>query len=183
MTKLDLAPAVRRSVRNLKRKGAKDTSVRGRPAEPLKIFVSYCHKDEVLRLELAKHLAPLERTGLLRVWHDRRIDPGAEWEKEIASELESADIVLLLVSADFISSRYCYEAEMDRALHLHDEGSVVVIPVILRSCVWNHAPFAKLQALPRDGKAARSWDDLDEALTNIAQGIKAIAEKRYARRS
>src|SRR3569833_1507881 len=115
---------------------------------PIDIFFSYSHKDESLRDELAIHLKLMERQGIVRGWHDRRIDAGSEWRHAIDEHLERAGVILLLASADFLASDYCYELEMGRALERREAGEAVVIPVILRPCDWTHAPFAELQALP-----------------------------------
>ena len=80
-----------------------------------------------------KHLEPLKRLNLIETWSDRELDAGDEWVREISDNLESANIVLLLVSIDFINSEYCYDIELERALELHAEGSAVVVPVILRT--------------------------------------------------
>ena len=109
-------------------------------------------------------------------WHDRRIGAGQEWAGAIDEHLNSADFVLLLVSADFLASDYCYDLEMTRALERHDAGDACVIPVILRSVDWRGAPFAKLQALPRDAKPVTSWPDRDEAFTDVARGIRQVVE-------
>ncbi len=142
----------------------------------LNVFVSYSHADEILKVELLKHLEPLRRLSLIETWHDRKIKAGDEWDKTISDNLENADIILLLISIDFINSTYCSDIELDRALELHASGKARVIPIILRSCLWSHSPFAKLQALPQDAKAIGTWTDRDEALTNVAKGIKLIAD-------
>jgi internalin A len=82
---------------------------------PLSVFISYAHEDEPLRQQLETHLSLLRRQGLIANWHDRQILPGTEWEKEIDAHLESAQLVLLLISPDFLASDYCYEIEMKRA--------------------------------------------------------------------
>jgi hypothetical protein len=146
-------------------------------AQALSIFISYSHADEALKESLVKHLTPLKQMGLIDTWHDRKIPPGAEWKPEISRNLEAARIVLLLVSIDFINSRYCYEIELDKALEMHDEKRARVIPVILRSCLWQHTSFAKLQAVPKDGKPVNSWLDRDEALSSVAESVKQVAEE------
>lgn len=108
------------------------------------VFFSYSHKDEALRDQLESHLALLKNQGLIDAWYDRRIVAGDEVDDAIFSKLESADIVLLLVSSDFISSPYCYSREMMRAMERHEASEARVIPVILRHCVWQGAPFGKL---------------------------------------
>jgi TIR domain-containing protein len=145
--------------------------------EGLKLFISYSHSDEELKDELIKHLEPLRHRNMIEEWHDRKITAGKEWGKEISKELSSADIILLLISIDFINSEYCYGTEMERAIERHQKGEARVIPIILRSCLWQYAPFAKLQALPKDAKAVQSWSDRDEALTDIVDGIGKVAEE------
>ncbi|MBE7385847.1 MAG: SUMF1/EgtB/PvdO family nonheme iron enzyme [Leptolyngbya sp. SIO1E4] len=142
-----------------------------------KVFVSYSHQDEVLRDELAKHLALLERQGVLEIWHDRLIEPGEEEVSQISDYLNQADLILLLVSADFIASSYAYSVEMHQALERHEAGEANVIPIILRSVDWLGTPFGKLQALPRDGKPVITWEDRDEAFMNIVRGIRRAAER------
>lgn len=154
----------------------------GRENQALKVFVSYSHADEKLKDAVLRHLKPLERMNLITEWHDRKLLAGDSWGDEISRNLEAADIVLLLVSIDFINSKYCYDIELDRALERHAEGTCKVVPVILRGCLWQHTPFAKIQALPRDGKSASSWADLDEALASVAEGIRALAEDLIASR-
>jgi internalin A len=141
------------------------------------IFFSYSHKDEALRDELETHLKLLQRQGIISAWHDRKILPGKEWDSEIDMYLERAKIILLLISADFIASDYCWDNEVKRALERHESGEATVIPVLLRSCDWKGAPFGKLQGLPKDMTAVTAWKDRDAAWTDVARGIRAIAEQ------
>ena len=147
---------------------------------PVDVFFSYSHEDEGLRNELAAHLKLLERNGYIRGWHDRRIEPGNDWKRAIDANFEKARIILLLVSSDFLASDYCYDVEMKRALLKSDAGEADVLPIILRDCDWSGAPFAKLQALPKDGKAVSSWDDRDDAFTSVAEAIRQIAVQTLA---
>lgn len=145
------------------------------------VFFSYSHEDEELRNRLEKHLALLKRQGLVDAWHDRRILAGTEIDRAISSTLEAADIVLLLVSADFLASEYCYSKEMQFAMARHDAGSAVVIPVILKPCDWHSAPFGKLLATPRDGKAVTSWANVEEALADVASHVRKRVEDSHRR--
>lgn len=139
----------------------------------VEIFFSYSHKDEVFREQLETHLSMLKRQGLIKPWNDRMITAGEEWKGEIDSNLNSADIVLLLISANFLASDYCYDVEMKQAMQRHEAGKVCVIPIILTPVEgWEHSPFAKLQALPKDSKPLTQWNDRDEAFVNVAQGIR-----------
>jgi len=141
------------------------------------IFFSYSHVDEALRDQLEKQLAMLRRQGVIESWHDRRIGAGEEWAAAIDRHVETDDIILLLVSPDFLASDYCYDREMLRAMARHDAGEAVVIPVILRPCDWHGAPFGKLQAVPKDGKPVTLMPDRDAALLEVAQAVRAAAEK------
>ncbi|WP_163995268.1 toll/interleukin-1 receptor domain-containing protein [Pyxidicoccus caerfyrddinensis] len=143
-----------------------------------KLFFSYSHADEALRNVLEGHLTMLKRQGLIEPWHDRRITAGSEFDAAISTHLEEADVILLLVSVDFLASEYCYSKEMMRALERHEAGNAKVIPVILRPCDWHSAPFGKLLAAPRDGKAVTMWPNQDEAFTDVAvkvrEAVKAL---------
>jgi hypothetical protein len=143
-----------------------------RPASPISLFYSYAHKDDALRKKLETHLSLLQNEGVISGWHDRRIAAGEEWDGVINKNLEEAGIILLLVSADFLASRYCWDVEIARAMKQHVAGTARVIPVILRPVDWHTAPFAKLQALPRDAKPVTSWKNRDEAFTDVARGIR-----------
>jgi hypothetical protein len=138
-------------------------------------FFSYSHADEALRDQLERQLAILRRQGVIETWHDRRIPAGSEWDAAIDHHVETDDIILLLVSPDFLASDYCYDREMLRAMERHDAGEAIVIPVILRACDWHGAPFGKLQAVPKDGKPVTLMPDRDSALLEVAQAVRAAA--------
>jgi hypothetical protein len=139
----------------------------------MKIFISYCHADESLREALEKHLSLLKNQGIIDVWHDRKIVVGHEFATAIDENLSDAQIVLLLVSADFLASQYCWGVEMRLAMERHESGEAHVVPVILRACDWHTAPFGKLSAVPKDGRPIKSWLDIDEALYDVARQIRS----------
>ncbi|MFS8047029.1 toll/interleukin-1 receptor domain-containing protein [Rhizobium sp. BR 314] len=141
------------------------------------VFFSYSHADEGLRDQLEKQLAMLRRQGVIETWHDRRIGAGQELDGAIDDHINRDDIILLLVSADFIASDYCYDIEMQRAMQRHAKGEAIVIPVILRACDWHHAPFGKLMAVPRDGKPVTQWPDMDEAFLQVAKAVRDAAQR------
>ncbi len=145
----------------------------------IEVFISYSHKDQVLREDLEIHLSNLKRQGIISSWYNGDITPGAEWERQIMQRLTSAQLILLLISADFIHSDFCYSIEMKQAIDRHNAGEARVIPIVLRPTDWQGAPFGKLQALPTDGKpiTGRSWHNLDEAFLDVVKGIrKAIVD-------
>ena len=110
--------------------------------ESISIFYSYAREDEHLRKKLETHLSLLQQQGLIAAWYDRKISAGPEWAHEINTHLDSAQIILLLVSSSFLASRYCYSSEMVRALQRHEAGTARVIPIILRPVDWENAPFS-----------------------------------------
>lgn len=146
----------------------------------IRVFLSYSHTDEKYRNELAKHLKILQRQGIIETWHDRCLLPGDNWANDINENLRNADIILLLISVDFINSEYCFELEMKEALARHDRGEAVVIPVILRPCHWTALSFGKLQAATRDGKPVEKYPSLDDAFLEITQNIEVVAKRLSA---
>src|SRR5882724_4531709 len=148
--------------------------------EPVNIFVSYSHIDKRLRRKLENHLSSLKYQGVIKTWYDGIIKPGDEWDKAVQDNLEAAKIILLLISDDFMASRYIREVEIKRALERHDAGEARVIPIILRKCIWQIEEFSKLEALPEEGKAVTSWPNRDNAFTNVAEGIHRIVESMFA---
>ncbi len=145
------------------------------PGTPIEVFISYSHRDEPLRRALEDHLSLLRRQSWISTWHDRR-SAGTEWVDQIDAHLESARMILLLVSPNFMASEYCYGVELRRALERHAAGEARVIPVILRPVDWKDAPFGKLQSLPKDGKPVTSWRNRDGAFANIGEGIRRAIE-------
>lgn len=140
------------------------------------LVFSYSHADEAQRNELEKHLSPLKRMGKITTWHDRRIVPGQEFEHQIDHYFSQADIILLLISSDFIASDYCYQVEMTNALERHKKGDAVVIPVILRECAWHQLPFGSIMAATVDGKAISKFASHDEGYVQIVDAVsRAIA--------
>lgn len=139
-----------------------------------RVFFSYSHDDEAHRDQLEKHLATLKHQGLIDSWHDRRILAGQELGQVIDQQLEAADVILLLISASFLASDYCYGIEMARALQRHKEGNAKVIPVIVRPCEWQVTPLGALLAAPRDGKAITTWSNFDEAYADVARQVRQV---------
>lgn len=140
------------------------------------VFISYSHQDKELRNELEKHLSNLRRQQVINSRYDGDIIPGTEWKQQIIAHLNTAQIILLLVSADFMDSDFCYSIEMKLAIARHDADQARVIPIILRPTDWKGAPFAKLKTLPTDGKAVTRWPTHDDAFEDIVQGIRAAVD-------
>jgi formylglycine-generating enzyme required for sulfatase activity len=150
---------------------------------PVTIFYSYSHRDSDLREELEEHLSTLRREKIVQEWHDRQIGAGEEWKDQLDRNLNTADIILLLISASFLRSDYCWDVEMKRALERHDRGEAIVIPIILRPCDWLNSDFSRLQALPREGRPVTTWADRDAAFLDVVQGIRGAVKRRLAARA
>jgi len=146
-------------------------------ARLFRIFFSYSHEDQESRIALEKHLSILKRLKLIETWHDRHITAGTDFSDKIAAEIDRADLILILVSASFLASDYCYSKEMTRALQRHRKGEARVLPIIVRAVDWKGAPFGNLLALPTDAKPVKSWSNEDEAWADVANGIRKVIEE------
>jgi hypothetical protein len=144
---------------------------------PLEVFCCYARKDQEYLREIKKYLMSLQRENLIEIRADIDITPGKEWEREINRHLEKAQIVLLLVSSDFIASNYCYEKEMQQALARHEQGTARVVPVIVRPCDWGNLPISKLQALPDNAKPIWAWKSKGDAYLTIVKGIRLVIQE------
>jgi len=154
---------------------------RARSSAQLRVILCYAHRDEGLRNELEKHLSALKRSAVIRTWHDRKISPGTEFDVQIEQHLVIADLVLLLISPDFMTSDYCYTKEMAAALKRHHRGAARVIPIILRPVDWVQTPIGRLLALPTDGRPVTNWRRRDDALLDVAKGVRRAAEDIQAK--
>lgn len=148
----------------------------GEHRSPLSAFIAYARADERLLNRFRTHLSALRREGKISDWHDREIRAGQDWEGKIEKELEEADLVLLLVSPDFINSNYCYDKEMTRALERHNRGTATVVPVIVRPADWKSTPLGKLQAVPRDAKPVVEWRPQDKGWVDAVAAIRKLIE-------
>jgi TIR domain/CHAT domain len=155
----------------------KEEAVSVSPTIPIEVFFSYAHEDEELKNELVKHLSILKRQGVITAWHDREITAGTEWAGEIDRHLNTAHIILLLISSDFLASDYCYDIELAQAMERHATGEACVIPVILREVDWKGAVFGKLQALPKNADPVANWVNRDQAFADVARGIRKAVEE------
>ena len=147
--------------------------------QAVEVFYSYAYRDEFLRNELEKHLMILSRQGRIINWHNHRITAGKEWAQEIDMHINTAQLILLLISPDFLASDYCYELEMKRALERHKADDALVIPILLRPVDWKDAPFGQLQALPMNGKPITSWsgrNGRDKAFLEVTLGIRTAID-------
>ncbi len=136
------------------------------------VFISYSHKDKEFITSLLNHLNNLRRQGLISAWYDGDIVAGTEWKPLITKHVNTDQIILLLISADFMSSDFCYSIEMGRAIERHNAGEARVIPILVRPTDFDGAPFAKLQMLPSEAKAISLWSDRDAAFLNVVKGIR-----------
>ena len=145
----------------------------------VKVFFSYAHADETYKNELNKHLSPLKRSEKIEAWNDEELLPGSSFNDEIKEKLEQSDIIILLISSDFINSDYCYEIEMQNAMTRAERDECYVVPVIVRACLWKETPLGNIIALPKDGKPVKTYEDMDEAYLEVTEGIEKIVDICY----
>lgn len=140
----------------------------------LKVFISYSHLDEHALERFTRHLAVLRREGSVIEWFDQKIDAGGDIDDEVSGHLEECDIFIALVSADFLSSGYCYDRELKRALERHEQNAMRVVPVIVQPCDWQASPLGRLKALPKDGKAVADWTNENTAWLDVVAQLRRL---------
>lgn len=146
----------------------------------MKAFISYSHKNEAIVDRLRDHMALQTRSGLIDIFYDRKILAGSEIDGAIANELSDSDLFLAIVSADFLASNYCHDIEMAKALERHEAGTIQVIPIIAEPCEWQKSPLGKLKAIPTDGKAISTWQNENNALLDVVNELRRVAENQQA---
>jgi hypothetical protein len=142
----------------------------------MKAFISYSHSDSAALDTLHKHLAQLQRDGLIQTWEDREILAGGTLESNIFHSLEGSQIFIALLSPDYIASKYCYEKEFKKALQMQEEESLTIVPVVVEPCDWQNTPFSKFKALPKDGKAISTWENKNTAFLDVIQNIRKLVQ-------
>jgi hypothetical protein len=156
----------------------KKGDARGGERRPLKLFISYAHKDEKWRAKLAPNLALLEREGLVEIWCDLQIKPGDRWDDEIKQKLNEADVFLFLMSTDLLASNYVQDVELPIARMRHEGKTARIVPVVVRACSWTRY-LGDIQGLPKAGKPVKEWADKDQAFHDVEMGLrKTIIEIR-----
>lgn len=153
---------------------------------PAKVFISYSRADQVYLDDLRKWLRVFEIRGMVEIWYDGMIEAGSEWDEVIKENLQSADVILLLLSADFLASDYIYDVELKIAVERHMQGETTVVPIIIRHCDWQSFDGAYLQViqervLPEGGKPVASttdWSNKEEAWQSVSRGLEALWKER-----
>lgn len=144
---------------------------------PAKVFISYSHKDEKYKDQLITHLSPLKALGLVEEWNDRMLVPGSVLHDVIDINLSNSDIILLLISSDYVSSYSCYKDEFPKAFNKWKNGTALIVPIIVRETAsWTDLQFGKFTALPQDGKAICNYKNRDKAFSNVVEGIKKLIQ-------
>jgi hypothetical protein len=146
-------------------------------------FCAYAREDEQFLHELEVSLGTLKRQKKIDIWYDRMIEPGKVWDSEIDQHIQTADVILLLVSRHFLNSDYCVGKELRVALRRHNAGEARVIPIIVRPCEWKETDLAGIQALPKDGRPISRWQDEDEAWLDVTAGIRRAVESLWRERT
>lgn len=142
-----------------------------------KLFVSYSRKDKKYLEKFKVQIASLKRKNIIEDWNDQEIIGGDVWEDILKHQLETADIIVFLVSPDFIASDYIYDIEVKKAIERHRKGEVIIVPIIIRPCDFNSLEISKFQALPKNAQPISKWVDDDEAWLDVLLGIKKIIER------
>nr|WP_314834867.1 toll/interleukin-1 receptor domain-containing protein [uncultured Flavobacterium sp.] len=142
----------------------------------IKVFISYCHKDEILISKFISHLSPLKNNGIIKEWVDRKIKTGEEFQENIDNALDNAEIICLMISDNFLASTACIKEKNDSLLLKHKKG-IRVIPIILSPCAWTeHNELSELLAIPTDGKPITKFEDQNEGWLDAIKWIKPVCQ-------
>lgn len=158
-------------------------STEPRPTRAIEVVCSYSRseQDKDLLDRLVKHLSSLKREGVITTWDEREITAGEEWQSKIDDHLDTATLILPLISADFIDSEDCYDQELERAFKRYENAEAYVIPVLLRAVDWKKKQFGDMRPLPRNGIPVTSWTNIDEAFQDVAKGIRECVQEIWRR--
>src|SRR6185295_13371991 len=138
----------------------------------VKVFISYAHKDEMYKDQLVAHLSALKNLGIIQQWDDRQITVGQSWDHEINSAMNEAELILLLISSDFLASDYIVSKEISAALERSRRNETKLVPIIVRPCDFADTPLAQFQATPKNAKPISTWSNQDEAFLDVLQHLK-----------
>jgi hypothetical protein len=150
---------------------------------PLRVFFSYAHEDSQIRSSLEKYLVHLKRSQKIATWSDIELTPGESWDEEIRDKLRKADIVVVLLSIDFLNSKYVWETEIAIVQERHRQSKVHLIPVVVRPLPDGANPFPEVQGLPEGFVPTELWGNREEAYVSVSNGIKRAVEKVLASRT
>ncbi len=150
----------------------------------LKVFLMYAPEDEAVKTALDVQLNPIKRTDFIETWDESQILPGAEKEQEITQRIEAADIILLLVTANFFGSDHLFDHQLQVALRRHDAKQTVIIPLLMRSCVWEGTSLDQLKAtiLPRNLDAMDKQANPETALADTVKQLSGWCKKIFDRK-
>lgn len=140
----------------------------------IKVFISYAHADESYKEELEKRLALLKHNGTIESWNGKEILPEIEWDKEIKRQIQESQMILLLISNDFLVSDYINDIEIKLALDRYRKGEVIIVPIIIRPNAFSDFEIGKFQVLPKDGRPVSTWENQDEAWEDIISHLNRV---------
>jgi hypothetical protein len=150
--------------------------------QPIKVFCSFAPQDKIAVDRLEDHLSVLKHNRQIEIWHAGKITAGTERDRERSIQLQLADIVLLIVSPNYMASHQCYEVEAPRAVQMANAGIVLVGWIPFRHVMHEEAVFSGCPNLLKDGKFLRDWPDKDKPLHQICQEIDALVSQAFSDR-
>lgn len=142
-----------------------------------KVFISYSHKDEKFKEQFETHLSGLIRQNLIELWTDSNIYIGDKWDQKIKEKLMNSDVVIFLLSSDFLSSEYINEIEIKKTIERHNRNEVLIAPIFLRPCDFESSLLSSFQGVPREAKFISTWDDIDSAFYEVTREFKKLVNE------
>ena len=145
----------------------------------MEAFISYSHKDSEYLERLKVHLANMKRQNLITEWTDNEIHAGDSIDEDVLRKLNNSEVFIALLSPDYLASKYAYEIEFKKAQELQENGSLIIVPIIVEPCDWQKTPFGVLKALPKDGKAISEWTNENNAFLNVIDELRRLIESPF----
>jgi hypothetical protein len=139
------------------------------------LFISYSRRDGYFFEELTTHLKLLQRKRVIDTWHEGRVGAGEDWNRIIRTQVEQANIIILLISSDFLSSDYIWKHEFSEAFERHKRKEVSILPIIIRPCNWQVSPIANLQVFPLNAMPVSSSPNIDRVWVDIEKTVAQAA--------
>jgi len=146
--------------------------------KPISIFLSYAKEDKPFKDKLLKHLSSMIRRNQIDIWDDEQIAGGQNWKEEIESKLRTAQVAILLVSADFLASDFINDFEIPILLERGKKGEVSIVPMLIRPVYFQGSELSDFKGLPKSGKPISNWQNEDEAWISVVGDLVEIIEKK-----
>ena len=138
-----------------------------------RLLYLHAQQDQAFCQALENHLSSLGQEGLLQDWGEGALLGGDEIAAQLQAELARADVVVILLSADFLAAEHS-QAQIDLVLAEREKRPLIIVPIVVRAVDWLRSRLGRFYALPRNGKPVASWDRADDAWFDVVEGLRRL---------